>query len=179
MQESWKEIEGYSGLYQVSDMGRVRSLRKELKSSPNNIGYLDIKLSLNGEKKHHRVHRLVAAAFIPNPENKPTVNHKDGNKQNNIVANIEWVTRSENNLHAYRVLGRKATCPMKGKFGDDHNSSIPFHIRFPDGKIVRYASSLEFARITGFDRTCIRAARRKGLPYRFKLGKMRDFEVLR
>lgn len=175
MQEIWKEVADYNGLYQVSNMGNVRRSGKVHKARTNRDGYIEIKLSLNGEKKNHSIHRLVAIAFIPNPENKSTVNHKDGNKQNNIVTNIEWMTRSENMLHAYRVLRIKN--PMEGKLGDDNSLSMHFQIKYPNGKIVRYGSSHEFARETGFDRTSIRNARKKGLPYRFKQGKIKGLEV--
>lgn len=113
--EEWKDIEGYEGLYQVSDQGNVKSLARKrnnskgsytqkeriLKQSNTTTGYKKVELVKNGQKKSLRVHRLVAQAFIPNPENKPEVNHIDGNKTNNFVSNLEWVTSSENTTHAY------------------------------------------------------------------------------
>lgn len=118
MQEIWKDVKGYEGFYQVSNLGRVKSLggkigtckRKEkLRSiSFTKDGYAKVRLLRNGEDKTMRVHRLVAEAFIPNPDNKGTVNHKDGNKQNNIVTNLEWVDRSEQMHHAYG-LGLKTS----------------------------------------------------------------------
>ena len=178
MKEIWKEVTDYNVLYQVSNMGYVRRNGKILKSSPNHKGYLMVNLYLNGKRKNHKVHRLVATAFISNPENKPTVNHKDGNKQNNVIANVEWATYSENNLHAYRVLGRNPAYPMKGRFGEDNPISIPFHIKYPDGIVVRYAGGREFTRKTGFNHKIISWARiKKGLPYQFKQGKMKGLEV--
>ena len=111
MKEVWKDIKGWEGRYQVSNLGRVRSLdytykqshgyrTREgmiLKSSLKENGYARVSLGRNNQKL---IHRLVAETFIPNPENKRTVNHKDGNKQNNCVDNLEWATHQENNIHA-------------------------------------------------------------------------------
>jgi hypothetical protein len=104
--EIWKDIEGYGGMFQVSNKGRIKSYLGSntglIRSVKNKLGtYLSIVLCGNGlPTKSVKVHRLVANAFIPNHENKPEVNHKDGNKQNNAVENLEWVTRSENVQHA-------------------------------------------------------------------------------
>lgn len=104
--EEWRAIEGYDGLYEVSNTGKVRSnnylghgKQKEL-SQWNNGGYLRVTMRENGKSIKRLVHRLVAEAFILNPENKPEVNHKDGNKLNNNVDNLEWSTRKENLDHA-------------------------------------------------------------------------------
>ena len=105
--EIWKDVIGYEGLYQVSNMGRVKSLRKGkrfnkiMKQTPNYKGYLEISFCVKGKDKKFKVHRLVAMAFIPNIDNKPLVNHKNGNKQDNIFSNLEWVTHGENLKHAY------------------------------------------------------------------------------
>jgi len=108
----WKPVVGYEGLYEVSDTGQVRSLPRNGTVSysrilrPNNVrGYLQVALQKNGKRKDFKVHRLVADAFIPNPERKRTVNHIDGNKGNNRVENLEWATDSENQLHSVYVLG--------------------------------------------------------------------------
>lgn len=113
MKEEWKDIKGYEGFYQISNHGRVKSLggwcgtvkRKEKirSTSLTYDGYEKVRLIHQGKDKTMRVHRLVAEAFIPNPENKDTVNHIDGNKRNNIVSNLEWVDRSEQMTHAYRL----------------------------------------------------------------------------
>ena len=96
-EEIWCPIKGYENIYEVSDKGRVKSLKfgKEriLKLGITTDGYLMVKLLKNGEKKNLLVHRLVAQTFIPNPDNLPEVNHKDENKENNSVQNLEWCDR--------------------------------------------------------------------------------------
>lgn len=120
--ETWADIEGYEGLYQVSTLGRVRSLDritqctncygnkvdvtirgKLLRGSKDFAGYLVVMLYGSKSRTTCKVHRLVAKAFISNPENKPEVNHIDGDKSNNYVDNLEWVTGSENKAHAYSI----------------------------------------------------------------------------
>ncbi len=121
MQELWKDVKGFEGYYQVSNLGRVKSLTRtevyqrkdssrlttrvrqgrDLVSKVDRYGYRVIHLRKDGEVNiYPTIHRLVAEAFINNPENKPTVNHKDCDKQNNIVSNLEWNTISENTKHA-------------------------------------------------------------------------------
>ena len=103
--EEWRDIPGYESFYQVSNLGNVRSIRfnkiRNMKSWDSN-GYRAVELYLNNNGYTVGIHRLVALAFIPNPENKPEVNHKDRNRSNNNVENLEWVTQSENIAHAYR-----------------------------------------------------------------------------
>jgi hypothetical protein len=107
--ETWKDVPGYDGLYQVSDQGRIRRDNRIKKLKEDRGGYLNVWLSKRSEMKCLKVHRLVALAFIDNPENKRTVNHKDGNKKNNCVQNLEWATHSENVTHANRTGLRKVT----------------------------------------------------------------------
>lgn len=99
MKEIWTDIEGYDGKYQVSSWGRVRGARGIMKPYENHKGYLKIGLIKDGVREKHRVNRLVAKAFIPNFRNYPEVNHKDGNKKNNSVTNLEWVTGKQNREH--------------------------------------------------------------------------------
>ena len=98
--ENWKDIEGYQGLYQISDKGRVKSLyfgkERILKPGNNGQGYLHVILCKNGKMKYYKVHRLVCQTFIPNPNNLPEVNHKDENKENNSVHNLEWCSSKYN-----------------------------------------------------------------------------------
>jgi hypothetical protein len=115
--EEWRDIAWYEGLYQVSNLGRVKSLPREVECKPghtkrlkgkilsqgtNTSGYRYLLLSLFGHRSPFMVHRLVAIAFLQNPDNKPEVNHKDLDKTNNKVSNLEWSTRKENSDHAIR-----------------------------------------------------------------------------
>ena len=110
MVEIWKAVPGYVGMYQVSNLGAVKRLFKNgkehmLSGRKDKDGYIEVILSKNQTKKFCRVHRLVAEAFIPNADDKPMVNHKDKNVQNNAASNLEWVTASENTVHGY-LTGR-------------------------------------------------------------------------
>lgn len=104
MGEIWRDIDGYEGKYQVSNWGRVRNVKRNIIIKPylNHKGYEKVSLSrgTKGNTDKHRVHRLVALAFIPNPNDLPQVNHKDGNKRNNSVSNLEWCTNLQNAQHA-------------------------------------------------------------------------------
>lgn len=124
MIEQWKQVIGYEGKYEVSNLGNVRNSRLLLmKPIITKQGYVRIGFR-NPEKKMFNVHRLVGFAFILNPENKPFINHIDGNKLNNNVLNLEWVTQSENELHAHRLGLKPKPEYWKNKFGVNHGSSI-------------------------------------------------------
>lgn len=118
MKEIWKDILGYEGSYQISNLGRVKSLKrtvvfkkkfkkriKERIMKPQIMahGYLFFALSKNGKLKSKILHRLLAIAFIPNPKNKQTINHKNGIKNDNRLINLEWCTHLENTAHAKRI----------------------------------------------------------------------------
>lgn len=107
-EEIWKPVVEFPTLYKISNKGRVASYRKVLATNVLNSGYLSVQLKVNGININRTVHRLVASAFLENPEGKREVNHIDGNKLNNAVTNLEWVTASENKLHALRI-GLKST----------------------------------------------------------------------
>lgn len=107
--EIWKPISGYEGLYEVSSHGRVSSLNSSVKVDNyikvpqiNQKGYHRVELCVARRRKSHGIHRLVAQAFIPNPENKPEVNHKDENKSNNFIENLEWMSHIENSNYGTR-----------------------------------------------------------------------------
>ena len=102
--EVWVPVCGYDYLYAVSNRGRVAGTKGIMKPYDNGYGYLVVEFRKNGKKKHLRVHRLVAEAFIPNPENLPEVNHIDEDKHNNDETNLEWCTSSYNKRYG---SGRK------------------------------------------------------------------------
>lgn len=104
--EHWKVVEGTYGALEVSDLGRVKSNLRDgriLKTQKDRKGYHRLRMTIKRQKYSFKLHRLVATAFIPNPENKPQVNHIDGNKDNNAASNLEWVTCKENAQHALRT----------------------------------------------------------------------------
>lgn len=109
MQEQWKDIGSYEGLYRVSNLGKVFSVRtnKLLSLWKDKDGYLRCNLKKHSVVRQASVHRLVAEAFVPNPENKPQVNHKNGIRHDNSVHNLDWCTCLENQQHKYKVLGYK------------------------------------------------------------------------
>lgn len=123
--EIWKDIEGYEGLYHISNFGRVKSLSKIIKGRNSNrvikekirtiflsYGYLGLLLCNDNKQKKFLIHRLIAKAFIENPDKKHIVNHIDGNKLNNSIENLEWVNIRENCCHSY--LGKKTTSNYVG-----------------------------------------------------------------
>ena len=129
MNEEWRDIEGYEGLYQVSNLGRVRSLNCRghkgcigiLTPRLDGKGYEMVALYKEGKARNTKVHRLVAQAFIPNPNNYPQVNHKDENKTNNIVENLEWCTGKYNSNYGTGKIrsgikqGKKIICIDTGQ----------------------------------------------------------------
>ncbi len=142
--EIWKDIQGYEGCYKVSNFGNVRALKREyclngvkrltedkiLKKRNSTDGYLRVAITLDGKRKDVGIHRLVAMAFINNPENKLEVNHKDGIKTNNHVSNLEWATRREQMKHAYDmglnsiVKNMENRPPSTGKIVIDYHTGI-------------------------------------------------------
>lgn len=140
--EEWKDVVGWEGIYLISNLGRVKSLKRIVphshsgyKTIPEKVmtinkainGYLMVKLSKGNKLFNTIVHRLVAIAFIPNPENKPEVNHKWGDKEDTRVSELEWVTKSENAIHSYDVMKRTKSAPMLGKVGKLHPNSKPIY----------------------------------------------------
>lgn len=146
MEEVWKDIEGYEGLYKVSNLGNIHSIKSHyiLKGSIDTMGYRIVNLSKNKTNKHFYIHRLVAKAFIPNPDNKPQVNHIDGNKLNNNITNLEWVTGKENIRHASKnnLLQKNKKIYNKIKEIDNGNYfkytvKVPFYCAIPFNEILK------------------------------------------
>lgn len=165
MEEIWKPIVGYEEHYNISNLGNVYSKGKNYIDSlgrhqhrkPRYVsvrcgvtGYLCVDLNSNGINVQKHIHRLIAIAFIPNPKNKPTVNHKDGIKLNINLDNLEWATYSENNKHATDNGLRKS--PWTGKFGIDNPKSKSVIQLDKAGNIINtFANAREAKRKTGID----------------------------
>lgn len=163
--ENWKPAPGYDGIYEVSDCGNVRRiayfdsaslahhghmLYKNMKQTISKAGYYRIKLMNGGTPKIEIVHRLVAKAFIPNPNDLPCVNHIDGVKAHNYASNLEWCTYEDNGAHAY-ALGLRV---MKNKKGSMRTAMIDPRT----GEILKvFPSGHEASRQTGIAQTHIQA----------------------
>lgn len=160
--EIWVDLVGYPeffGYAKVSNLGRVKSTDKGYwktekirKFGNHRFGYFQVGLSVKNKRKNIYVHRLVAKAFIPNPYNKPDVNHKDGNKKNNHVNNLEWVTHSENIRHAMETLGHDPGGNVRGEFlrGQAHNAKNIAMFTFEGELIDTFECIIDAETITGF-----------------------------
>lgn len=145
-----KDIPGYEGFYVASEDGTIYGVERVINNGTGvrkinirvikggiYIGYRRMCLTKNRGKRNFFAHRLIALTFIPNPENKPQVNHKDGDKLNNSVSNLEWCTGSENEKHSYDVLGKKM------KFNQARRDAL---VKYNTGRIVSEATRLKIAK---------------------------------
>ena len=141
--EHWKPVVGYEELYEVSDMGNVRSLKfgkqKILKPWKDGGGYLKINLCKDGHVKKFKVHRLVAEAFIQNPNNLDTVNHKDEVKTNNVASNLEWMSQKDNNNYGTR----------NKRIGESLSKKVQMFDKSTGELLATFPSTREAARVTG------------------------------
>lgn len=181
MKEIWKNIDDYNGLYQVSNLGNVLSINWNNTNSTKLLtpyihgGYLRVGIRTNKCLKNYMIHRLVAKAFIPNPLNKPQINHIDGNKLNNRVDNLEWVTAQENTQHAIKHNLRPSNVICIRKKGMDNLLSKPI-LQFTKNNefIKEWSCAFEVASILGYNissiRRCCRQERKtyKGYIWRYK-----------
>jgi len=154
MEEIWKDVKGYEGLYQVSNMGRVKNLKRNTIKTPCSVkDYYRIVLSKNNNKVSTGIHCLVAKAFINNPENKPEVNHKDGIKTNNIVSNLEWCTRIENVHHSWETgLSSTQNIGMLNGFSKLNDKQV---LEIREKYIPRKYSSRKLAKEYNVEKGCI------------------------
>lgn len=156
--EEWRSIRGYEGRYEVSSLGRVRSLPRKycpaariLRERLNKCGYVGAALYSESGPRTFLVHRLVCLAFLGDPpSDRPDVNHIDGDKRNNALENLEWTNDRLNHAHAIRVLGvkRRGGRPWLGKFGASHVRSKPLIRTDSDGAEVQFAGVMDAARGT-------------------------------
>lgn len=177
--EIWHPCAGFETHYEVSNFGNVRSIERMvrhakggLKKSPSKVlkhgksksGYLIVSFCVDGVKSNQTVHRLVARAFLHNELNKPQVNHKDGNKHNNHLNNLEWVTASENGLHSYSVLGNVAK--NKPMFGVKNPKAKPvMATNMITGETILLAGTRQKKEM-GFCQTDVDKAIRNNKPYK-------------
>lgn len=151
MQEIWTQIIGYDGFYMISNFGRIWSVKTGIKKTYTKEGGYEVAGLSKNAISYFLVHRLVALHFIPNPDNKPEINHKDTVKTNNHYSNLEWVTRKENQVHAAKNNRFPGTQINKGKFGKLNALSKAVKQLTLTGEVVNvYESSRLAAKATGF-----------------------------
>jgi hypothetical protein len=178
--EIWKDIKGYEGLYQVSNLGNVRSLRyrnrdevRELFLKPHARGYLQVELHKNGKRKMFTVHRLVAMAFVDGYEENKQVNHIDEDKKNNVSTNLEWVSASQNVLHSIshrKVVDGKLRYYPKFQARTDKRPVVQMSL---DGEIIkRWESTIKVKEKLGYSdwsvKQCCRGNRQTAYGYKWQ-----------
>lgn len=178
----WIDVKGYEDNYQINEKGEVRHKIKGniLKQGIGKIGYPVVSLWKNNKGKTHSIHRLLAEHFIPNPENKREVNHKDGVKHNNNLNNLEWVTTSENIKHSYdnglnyfSELGRKSISEKvrERSLGNSYRSKKVLQLDFNGNIIKEFESAVEAAKENGISFSmvcCLCRGSKSSKKYKFK-----------
>lgn len=165
VQPKWVDIAGYENLYQINQFGEIRTLKNSPKLKKYDLlkpqisktnGYVYQMLNKNGTKKLFRVHRLVASAFLPNPNNLPQVNHKDGNKQNNRADNLEWCEQSYNMKHAYKTKLQIPSDKQRKAVINTNKLKQKGVCQIKDGEIINTFSGIsEASRQTNVPISCI------------------------
>ena len=178
MTEIWKDIEGYEGLYKISNHGEVWNGRKQRlhKKNKNNRGYCVVTLNKNNKQKQFLIHRLVAIHFIDNPFDKPCVNHIDENKTNNHHSNLEWCTHKENSNHGTAIERMKETMKHSSKWEEymerkkEETSKPIVGVSINNGEIIEFPSISEAGR-NGYTRGniqfCLNGERTKHKGYKW------------
>ncbi|MCS2775473.1 NUMOD4 domain-containing protein [Bacteroides fragilis] len=178
--EIFVDIKGYETLYQVSNFGRIKSLGngksnasklKILKQHITKDGYSTVALTINSVTQRYRVHKLVANAFIPNPNNYPCINHKDENKQNNTVDNLEWCTSKYNNNYGTRI--ERFVESMKGKLVNRKDTSKKIMMCSLKNELIEiFPSMMEVTRKYGFSvgaiNQCAKGITKQSYGYKWK-----------
>jgi len=167
----YKEIKGFEGLYAINIQGNVKSIERIVNCGSNGVrkipekikkigavnGYPSVNLFKESKCYPHHIHRLIAIHFIPNPDNLPIINHKNGIKTDNRIENLEWCTYSDNITHAYENGLREKISPLKGRFNEHHPKSKKIAQFNLDGTFMReWGSSKEVNRQLGFNNHNIR-----------------------
>lgn len=181
--EVWKDVVGYEGLYEISSFGRLKRLKRTtlgkdgveynypelmIKGDYDKDGYIRTTMSKNKKKKTKKIHRLVAEAFIPNPNNYPEVNHLDETKDNNHVNNLEWITTKGNANYGTR---NKRIAKHPNQLAKINNWKRPVRItNLKNGKVKIYESATKAGKELDFCQTLVSRACRKGIV----MGKMRN-----
>jgi len=149
VEEIWEDIEGFEGLYRISNLGRVYSLTKDvvMKGKHNNRKYVQITLTKNGKQHYFLLHRLVASHFIDNPEGLPQVNHKDENKENNAANNLEWCTNKYNAHYGTRI--ERTTNNEKYRKSREEMKRKVIAVS-TDGEVEIKLNSIKSAKMLGF-----------------------------
>ena len=170
--EIWKDIPFLKGYYQASNIGRIKSLKREkvvnqyssetvLKQRKGRDGYMIVNISVDNKSKTYKVHRLVAAAFLENPQNLPQVNHKDENKMNNVVSNLEWCSSKYNNNYGTRI---KRIVETRDNSESRHRMVVEQYTL--EGEFInRFTSMCEASAKTGVHQGSISSALKKKRKY--------------
>lgn len=166
--EVWKDIKGYEGYYQVSNLGRVKSVNRRvvnhksgstrftegiiLSPCDNGNGYLVVSLRKDGKRKNAYMHRIVAEAFVENRENKPNINHKDYNTKNNVATNLEWCTQKENVAYSVSHMRKPKTVCALSNTGEkyiskrlEHKKNIKYRVTISQIRVDKSFKSIELA----------------------------------